>query len=334
MAKLRYLVLTLAVGLGGTHSVLAQRPPIYQPIGADDDAKYPVPLTEPLLILLPVPMSEASLNKEYKTPADRASYLAEVAAQRAALEAAAKSWRLSPVKFGSSTAYDSLKVDKRADHLVLCFDYQDTALQSSSSYALLPALKLDLIGRPNATGLLKPTSDTRTLAYQIFNTSTKMVLVKRFPFWQTVFHPSDLISTVQQMQAFITQRAQGQKPREIIRAAEDKLGQSAALLQSKTLLLAQTQVDARLAESRVRKAYPFPVQLADQAAVEAAVAAADPRYLYLRFITSNGARGFQLLDAASGQVLGYSSYAGIRADSFGRTIESDFTEMVKTASKK
>ncbi|RZK29090.1 MAG: hypothetical protein EOO63_09795 [Hymenobacter sp.] len=334
MAKLLYLLLPLAVGLSGTHSAAAQRPPIYQPIGADDDDKYPIPLTEPLLILLPVPMSEASLNKEFKTPADRASYLADVAAQRVALEVAAKSWRLSPVRFGTKTTYDSLKTDKRANHLVLCFNYHDIAPQSSSSYALLPALKLDLIGRPAATGPLKRAYDARTLAYQLFNTSTKVVLVGSFPPWHTVFHPSDLISTVQQLQAFVTQRAQGQKPREIIRAAAEKLGQSAALLQSKTLLLAQTQVDARIPESRVRKYYPSPVLFTDQAAVEAAVAAADPRYLYLRFITSNGSRGFQLLDAASGQVLGYSSYAGIRADSFGRAIESDFTEMIKTASKK
>ena len=85
MNKLYYFTLLLAVGFGSIQRVLAQRPPIYQPIGSSDDDKYPAPLTEPLLILLPVPMSEASLNKEYKTPTDRASYLADVAARRAAL---------------------------------------------------------------------------------------------------------------------------------------------------------------------------------------------------------------------------------------------------------
>ncbi len=335
MAKSFYFLLSLAVGLGGTYSAWAQRPPIYQPVGANTDDEYPAPPTEPLLILLPVPLSEASLNKEYKTPADRARYLADVAARRTALETAAKSWHLSPVKFKAETAYDSLKADKEAAHLVLYFDYQDIALQSSSSTALLPALKLDLVGKLSPSGgLIKRTYEVQPLAYQIFNSNTKAILSGRAPFWQTVFHTSDLISTVQQMQAFITQRAQGQKPREIIRVAEEKLGQNTSTLQNKTLLLAKTQVDARLAEDKLRKAYPFPVQFTDQAAVEAAVAAADSRYLYLRFVTTDRERGFQLLDAASGQVLGYSSYSSIRADTFGRALESDFTEVVKTASKK
>lgn len=335
MAKSYYFTLVLAVGLSRFHPALAQRPPIYQPIGSYADDKYPFLVTEPLLILLPVPMSEASLSKEYKTPADRASYLADVVARRTALEAAAKSWHLSPVKFRAETAYDSLKADKQAHYLVLYFDYQDVALQSSSSTALLPALKLDLVGKlAPAGGLIKRTYDVQLLAYQVFNPSTKMVLAGRFPLWQTVFHPSDLIGTVQQMQAFVSQRAQGQKPREISRAAEEKIGQNAALLQSKTLLLAQTQVGAKLPESKLRQVYPFLIQLADQAAVEAAVAAADPRYLYLRFVTADRERGFQLVDAASGQLVGYSSYSAIRADSFGRALDSDFTEIVKTASKK
>ena len=335
MTKLYYFTLLLAVGFGSIQRVLAQRPPIYQPIGSSDDDKYPAPLTEPLLILLPVPMSEASLNKEYKTPTDRASYLADVAARRAALEAAAKSWHLSPVKFRAETAYDSLKTDKQAHYLVLYFDYQDIASQNATSGALLPALKLDLVGKlAPSGGLLKRTYEVHPLAYQIFNPSTRLVLAGRFPLWQTVFHSSDLISTVQQMQAFVSQRAQEKKPREIIRAAEEKLGQRASLLQSKTLLLAQTQVSAKLPESKLRQLYPFAVQLADQAAVDAAIAGADPRYLYLRFVTTDRERGFQLLDAASGQLVGYSSYATIRADSFGRALDSDFAEIVKTATKK
>lgn len=335
MANFYFPSFVLAAGLASTYPALAQRPPVYQPIGSISDDKYPASLTEPLVILLPVPMSEKSLSKEYKAPADRAGYLADIAARRTALEAAAKSWRLSPVAFKAETAYDSLKADRQAPHLVLYFDYQDVAASNATSVALLPALRLDIVGKLAPTGgLIKRAYEVQPLAYQIFNPNTKLILAGRSPFWQTVFHTSDLIGTVQQMQAFVSQRAQGQKPRDIIRAAEEKLGQNAGLLKSKTLLLAQTQVSPRLPESKLRELYPFPVQLADQAAVDAAAAAADPRYLYLRFVTTDRERGFQLLDAASGQLVGYSSYSAIRADSFGRALESDFAEIVKTATKK
>lgn len=74
-----------------------------------------------------------------------------------------------------------------------------------------------------------------------------------------MFHTSDVVSTVQQMQAYLEQRLKGQKPRDIERAAEASLGQSLAVLQAKTLLLDRTHLDAKLPESKLRQAFTYPL---------------------------------------------------------------------------
>lgn len=78
-------------------------------------------------------------------PASRAEYLAQVAAQRSALEVAAKSWRLSPVKFITPAEYDRLEQDKQNKHLALYFGFKRFETQRSAIY--LPALQLSLVGK-------------------------------------------------------------------------------------------------------------------------------------------------------------------------------------------
>jgi hypothetical protein len=334
MQKQLYLVFLLATGLASTQLAAAQRSPIFQPIGAGTEDEVTVSLTEPLHIVLPEAQSEAELKGSYLVPASRDEYLAQVAAQRTALEVAAKSWRLSPVKFITPAQFDQLVQDKQAKHLAMYFGYK--TFETARAPVVIPALQLCLAGKVGGQmGLFNKRDNAwKLLAYQLFNTSTKLFLTSRWPAWQTMFHTSDAVSTVQQMQAYLEQRLKGQKPRDIERAAEAHLGQNAAMLPAKTLLIMREQLGPKLAESKLRQAFPYPVQFADQAAIDAAAASADTRYLYLRYITTNGGNGFQLLDAASGQLVGYTANNSLRSGHPNTLEAPDLKEIVETATKK
>jgi hypothetical protein len=334
MLKKLYVFFLLVVGLASSQPVSAQRGRVFQSIGAEDDTEFTLEPTAPLHILLPEALSEQELKGNYLVPASRTEYLAQIAAHRSALEAAAKHWHLSPVKFITEAEYNRLTEDKQNKHLVLYFGFK--VFRTERSSLSIPALELCLIGKVGSRSTLfgKRDYEWQLLAYQLFNTSTKLFLVSRWPAWQAMFHTSDAISTVQQMQLFLEQRLKGQKPRDIDRAVAARLGQSTALLQTKTLLLAREQVAPKLAESKLKQAYPYPVQLTDRAAVEAAVASGDARYLYLRYVTLNGGNGFQLLEASSGQVVGYAEVNSSRSGHPTEAEASDLKELVATATKK
>ncbi|MGI4763041.1 MAG: hypothetical protein ACRYF0_20175 [Janthinobacterium lividum] len=334
MPKHLYLFLLFAAGLASTQPASAQRTPIFQPIGAGTEGDLTVSLTEPLHVVLPEAQSEAAFKDDPRVPANRDEYLAQVAAQRTALETAAKIWHLSPIKFITQAELDQLEQDKQAKHLVLNFGFN--VFKTTRAPVVLPALQLCLVGKVGSySGLfVKKDYAWELLAYQLFNTNTKILLTGRWPAWQTMFHTSDAVSTVQQLQAYLEQRLKGQKPTDIDRAAEARLGQNAALLPAKTLLMLREQLGAKLPESKLRRAFPYPVQFADQAAIDAAAASADARYLYLRYITTNGGNGFQLLDAASGQLVGYTTNNSMRSGHPNTLEAPDLEEIVETATKK
>jgi hypothetical protein len=336
MRKQLYLSIFLTTGLVGTQAAVAQRVPIFQPIGAGMEGELAVSLTEPLHIVLPEVQSEEELKGIHMVPANRDEYLAQIAAQRTALEAAAKSWRLSPVKFITPTTLEQLKQDKQAKHLALYFSFKAFQPDRTKSAVVIPDLQLCLLGNASGrTGLFSNQYDgSQLVAYQLFNTSTKLFLMGRWPAWQTMFHTSDAVSTVQQLQFYLEQRLKGQKPRDIERTAKAHLGQNSALLPTKTLLIMREQLGAKLSESKLRQVFPYPMQFTDQSTIDAAVANADSQYLYLRYITTNGGNGFQLLDAASGQLVGYTTNNSLRSG-HPNTIEApDVQEIVETATKK
>lgn len=334
MRKAFYIFLTATLGLFNTSLSVAQREPIYQPIGSGTDGDYKISAKEPLNVLLPEPMSKERIDRNYKKPADQAEYFTEVAAKRNALQTAAASWHLSPVKFITEADYTKLKLDKKDKHLVLSFGTRVYVHTEHNTY--IPDLELCLVGKVGGHEgvIIKRDYNWQILAYQLFNPYTKLFLVGRGAFWHKAFTTSDVISTVQQLQAYFEQRTKGVQPRDINKAAEARVGQNAELLKRKTLLVAKERVSGSLPESKIQQFYPYPVQLTDQATLDAAVASADSRYLYLHFVTANGNNGFQLLDAASGQLISYADFHSVEPEDFGKLQDVHLKEIVKLTAKK
>ncbi|MDJ0367246.1 hypothetical protein QMK33_19020 [Hymenobacter sp. H14-R3] len=317
----------------------AQRP-IYQPIDRGQMTEYAALPKQPLLVVLPEEIKDPKvLRKKYQKPADLAAYQAEVAATRTCLESAAKYWTLSETKFITPAEASQLEDDIKQGHLLLemgvvSSELSPTANNRSPTLAT-PSLMLRWVGKmqkPSAGHVLLAIAGggslfpgkSRLAAFQSFYYSYKSTLMQNY-------HTSDFISTVQQMQAYVQQRAQGQEDKEIEKATKARVGKNAPLLKSKTLLLDRMQLSENLPEAKIAKLYPYPVQVTDRATVEAAVAAADPRYLYVRYVTVLRNNGYQLLDAATGQVASYAEFHMLKPTDLGKVQDSNLKEMYKTA---
>lgn len=312
------------LGLGQAHAQSA-----YQSIFNYQSGKYPFPATEPLYVVLPEPMPEPQLSKTFKNrkPALLTAYLAEIAAQRAALELAAKQWHLSPVSAISQAQAQQFALDKQARHLVLTFgmvsqgSVNGNGQYSSLTYGI-PALLINEVGGKNPTGAAFPNTT------QLFG---QLYWPYNMRFWQESYPGSEMVAAVQQLQAYAQQRAAGQSPRDIERTAAAGLGHSAELLPTRTLLLSRGQLSKKLTEATLAKVYPYPVQVVDQATFDAAVAAADARYVYARYGTLRREQYYQLVEASSGKVLGWSDFHASRPEDIGHLEDDDVKQLVKTA---
>ena len=330
MANYRYSVFLLLAGLLSGRPAASQVS-LYQSVNAFQTGSYAEALGMPLHVVLPEPLREPELSKTYKKPDARAGYLAEIAAERTALEAAAKHWHLSPVSVVTAEEARNFELDKQATHLMLGMGtapvtkYQGNGREYVYQF---PALRVYLLGHTGSSRYLLRKSPITSLLlyYQLY-----------YPFdqrrWPEIYPPTELVAAVQQLQAYMQQRAKDLSPRDIKRAAEAHLGQSAALLPTKTLLLAREQLAKSLPESKLAKLYPYPVQLTDRAGLDAAIASASPQHVYIRYVTIESENGYQLLNAGSGQVLGYSDFHGSRRDEIGQVQDDDLKQLVKTATK-
>ncbi|GAB3847418.1 hypothetical protein GCM10028822_08810 [Hymenobacter terrigena] len=312
------------LGLGQAHAQSG-----YQSIFNYQGGKYPFTATEPLYVVLPEPMPEPQLSKSFKNrkPALLTAYLAEIAAQRTALELATKQWHLSPVSAISNAQAQQFALDKQTRRLVLTFGMvAQGSVNGNGQYSGLtygiPALLINEMGGKNPIGAAFPNIT------QLFG---QLYWPYDMHYWQESYPSSEMVPAVQQLQAYAQQRATGQSPREIERAAEAGLGHSAELLPSRTLLLSRNQLSKSLTEATLAKVYPHPVQVVDQAGFDAAVAAADARYVYVRYVTLRKEQYYQLVDASNGKVLGWSKFHASHSEDIGHLEDDDVKQLVKTA---
>lgn len=296
---------------------------VYQSIGSFRDGDFPFTATEPLCVALPAPMPEPYLSKKYKKADERAAYLAEIAAQRAAFELALKHWQLSPVTIITEEQGKQYMQDKQQKHMVLAMGLAPM-YNVNNTITWLPGLVLSSLGGKSPIGI---STNYAVLCGQWYWPFDKRA-------WQEIYPTSELVPAVQQLQAYVQQRAQARSPRSIQQEAEAGLGKNAGLLGSRTLLLAQTQLSKNLTPESLAKQYTFPVKLTDQATLDAAVAAADSRYVYVRYVTTRKDNGYQLLDASNGKVLGWSQVHASRREDAGHLEDLDFKYLVRTATGK
>ncbi|WP_426059368.1 hypothetical protein [Hymenobacter sp. B1770] len=345
MNKTFYTTCLLVAGLIVAGPATAQHQALYQITGQSNNnrytvpnSKYTVPLTSPLHVLLPVPMNELASQKMFKKAVDHAGYLAEVATKRAALEEAAKHWHLSPVSFVTMAEYEALKYDKQASHLVIEIGTKEIVQENYDGRRHtqvtfnVPSLNLSLLGNTgiiSSGALLEKHEPVNSvlLCYQMYYPFSRQ-------FWQEIYPSTEPIAGVQQLQSYIKQRAKGQSHWEVKNSTKENLGKSETLLQGKTLLLAQHQLSKSLTESKLAKVYPYPVKVADKATFDSAITNANSKYLYVRYVTIDSENGYQLLDAGSGEVIGYSGFHATHTYDIGYVQDDDLKQLVKTATKK
>ncbi|MDO7886883.1 hypothetical protein [Hymenobacter cheonanensis] len=321
MKKTLYLLGLLLAG----GPALAQK--LSQPVVGSYMAvkEFKLLLNQPLLVVLPEALpANAPPMLGLRTPAQRQAYNQNAAAAQAAWAAAATFWRLSPsITIIKEEALAGLVADKQQAHVVLNLAPESLKLYhmgkleretmeakgASLRNALKPAGSVGPMGMNRLSGTPGLPPGMREAAHQSLYCYPN-------DYWFQTYHPSDLITTVQQLQAYVQQCAEGKDEEEIARAAEARISQGAAVLRSKTLLLDRAQLAPKLTEAAIAAAYPFPVLVTDRAAIETAVAAADPRYLYLHYVAVSSAaslttgvkQAYQVVDVANGQAVSYATF--------------------------
>lgn len=317
---------TLLLSLALTSAATAQRSAIYQPVGNLYMREYDKLGKQPVAVLLPTPMDSKRFQGRPKALAKFAIYQADVEARRAAFESALKFWSL-PYALTYVTEAEAQKLydDRKKAHLLLTFS---------------GSLRLCWVGKVARLTVIQAMAETQGSKYSIPQPSNEREAAFQtfFPnpndYWVETYHASDVICAMQQLQVYVEQRVKGRREQDIEQDAKNRIGKSSELLRSKTLLLCSDQLSENLPENKIAGLYPYPVQVTDRATIETAVASADPRYLYAHYVTVVGNNGFQLVDAANGQAIGYAEFSMLRPTDLGKLQDWMLKALAKSATGK
>ncbi|WP_324676299.1 hypothetical protein [Hymenobacter sp. GOD-10R] len=286
--------------------------------------------TQPLLVVLREEAKDAgSLRRAAKDPQEATLYRADIAATNDALREAVKTWHLSKeVQFITVEQEKTYYNDKKASHTILSFGSTFTA----------PALMLTVQGKPDklsfGNSLYSLSPDASPDDPQSRIAAATYFMPNPHHYWSQAYSTSDMISALQQLQLFVDARIHQQKKKDLEATELKRINHSNAILTKKTLLLDRSRLAPNLPETKISSLYPYPVQVVDRATIEAAVASADPQYLYARCITVYKNHGYQLVEAATGQVVAYAEYNLMRDIALGEIQDWTLKDFVKTATAK
>ncbi|RAK67135.1 hypothetical protein [Hymenobacter edaphi] len=311
-------------------SLRAQIVKVYQPIvGSAQFANFDRFTREPLLVVMEdEPSDAASQRRMAKDPKEAALFRADLAARNEALRAAVKFWTLTKVEFITSAQADAHYRDKEASHLLL-------RLGGLGPHGItVTSMVLSAEGKPeklNFAGSLQVFANDVPEDARRRPVASASFAPHPNSYWSQTYFTSDAINAVQAMQRYVDARMHQQKDKDIEEAELQRIRQSSLALTQKTLLLDRARLDAELPAAQIAQLYPYPVQVVERAVIEAAVATADPRYLYARYLTVYRNHGYQLVDAASGQALAYAQFNLMRNIALGHIQDWTLKEFVRTA---
>jgi hypothetical protein len=163
-----------------------------------------------------------------------------------------------------------------------------------------------------------------------------------------VVYPSDMVFAFRYIQQQLAQDIQrkarvdaGRDRQDIQREEraenEAEVVASVELIRTRTLLIAENDLDPKLSAEGIKQFYPYPYQVVPRAAIEAAVQAGDNRYIYARRLAmSVELIGPFLIDAANSHLLARSASGGIKGGNsklIGKDDFQDYAKYVKNNSK-
>lgn len=253
---------------------------------------------QPLVILL-AEEDPKEVQRLASKPDELAQYKAYLAYYNAQLQQVAPQlWHFSPaVQFRPQSAFTELQAQKGQQTVVLYYSKRKVGA-SGPHY-----------GASTLGGVWAASMQLSTLG------DGKEQTQRSEPLPLEALYASDLLLTLTRLQRTLENRANRKvgPDRKAQQAAWRAEGAAnAEAIRTKTLLVAQDEVDAQLTEADIKQVYPFPVQVVPRATIEAAVQARDTRYHYVRWQPASVASiGPQVIDVADGRVLGWSAEGGL-----------------------
>jgi hypothetical protein len=287
--------------------------------------------TQPLVVLLQEE-NPKELKKLANKPEELADYKGAIAYYNKQIQLLApRFWKFSPsVEFQPESALKEIRAAKGRRTVVLRYEKHTNGASS-------PGNNSYFIGSRQVASMELTTPGNGDENYELSS-----------PAPLDVVYPSDMVFAFRYIQQRLAQdmqrkaRVDAGRDRQDIqreeRAEEEaEVAANLELIRTRTLLIAENDLDPKLSAEGIRQFYPYPYQVVPRAAIEAAVQAGDNRYIYARRLAmSVELIGPFLIDAANSHLLARSASGGIRGGNsklIGKDDFQDYVNYVKNNSK-
>jgi len=277
----------------------------------------------PLLVIL-LDEDPKELERLAGKPTELADYRAYITSHNAQLkELVPKIWQFSPaVEFKREADLPALRKAKGIQQSV--FRQIDFRLSQQVAYRSAGVM---------TSGFNSYTVKSKTmsgLAFELVGNGEERS-VWRMPIVGGAAYASDLIFSLRSGQRYFQASAGGDD-----RNWPMKITQNGPRLQTKTLLIEEADLAVKLTTDDLKRAYPFPYQLASRAIIEAAAASSDSRYAYLRLLqASDDLMVPMVVDVASSELLGFSMHSKVEKKRDGQKgtviTKEDFQDLAAAA---
>ncbi len=170
--------------------------------------------------------------------------------------------------------------------------------------------------------------EVSALAINLLENYNSKALYNSHLYWQDFPKPfprkGDLYMGLQIMQAQLHGRLI--LSNKTTRSTLDELYHYARVLKTKTLLIDKDEIDKSLTADKIKKQYPYPVEIVDYSVIENAIIERSSKYCYVQIFPSNSIRNAHLvIDSEVGLCIGYS----FNSEKMPTVVASDFKEYVQ-----
>lgn len=286
---------------------------------------------QPLVVLLQEE-DPKELRKLAKKPAELADYKSSIAYYNKQLQTLAPQlWKFSPaVEFQPESALKEIRSAKGKRTVVLRYEKHVNGASTSGYNSVFMGSR-----KVASMELTTPGSGDENYEWGC-------------PAPLDVMYPSDIVFAFRNIQLTLEKdrkrkaRVDAGRSREDIKREEDAEAISAnkaaaELMRTRTLLIAETDLDSKLTAESIKQYYPYPLQVVPRATIESAVQAGDTRYSYVRrMCQSVSTIGPFIIDAATSRTLVIANTSGVglgNKELIGKDDFELYTDFIKENSK-
>ncbi|HET9504778.1 MAG TPA: hypothetical protein VFO93_14640 [Hymenobacter sp.] len=274
---------------------------------------------QPLVVLLQEE-NPKELRKLADKPQELADYKAYIAYYNKQIQLLAPQyWKFSPsVEFRPESALKEIRAAKGKRTVVLRYETHTNGASTGGYNSVFMGSR-----KVASMELTTPGSGDQNLEWSC-------------PAPLDLMYPSDIIFALKNIQLMLEKdlkrktRYDAGVPRRDIEQQEraDALVANqadAALIRTRTLLIAEADLSPKLTAEDIKQLYPYPFQVVPRATIEAAVQAADTRYTYVRRMSQSvEVIGPYLIDAATSRTLAIANTSGVGGSKHELLNKDDF----------